>query len=258
MAQSDTGATGGRQAADSLADATSRQLVVTSAIAEDVASGRLQPGDRLGSERSLAERLGVSRVTVRNALRILAQDGLIVSAPGRGHFVAPAGFGEPPNRMMGFTELAGMLGLTASARVISTETRAATYDEASALRIVPGAALFDVVRLRFLDDLPVVVDRTRLSLGRIPDIENVDFTRASLFEHLGAAGLPPAKSDFEIQAAPAETEQADLLDVDIGHPLLVIRETGLAADGGPIYLGVAAYRSERYRFRARVDRGALR
>ena len=258
MAPPGTRAVGSQSAAESLADATSRQLLVTRAVADDVASGRLQPSDRIESERSLAERLGVSRVTVRNALRVLAQDGLIVSAPGRGHFVAPAGFGEPPNRMMGFTELARMLGLTASARVISAETRPATYDEASALRIVPGAPLFDVERLRFLDGLPVVVDRTRLSLSRVPDIEDMDFSSASLFEHLGAVGLPPAKSDFEIQAVPAEAEHADLLDVDVGHPLLIIRESGFTADGEPIYLGVAAYRGERYRFRATVDRGALR
>ena len=242
MALPGTDADGSQSAAEPRTDATSRQLVVTTAVANDVASGRLQPGDRLESERSLAERLGVSRVTVRNALRILAQDGLIVSAPGRGHFVAPAGIGEPPNRLMGFTELARMLGLTASARVISAETRPATYDEASALRIVPGAPLFDVERLRLLDGLPVVVDRTRLALGHVPDIEDVDFSGASLFEHLGAVGLPPATSDFEIQAVPAESEDADLLDVDVGHPLLIIRESGRTANGEPIYLGVAAYR----------------
>lgn len=244
--------------ADDLADATSRQLVVTRAVAEDVASGRLKPGDRLESERSLAERLGVSRVTVRNALRILTQDGLIVSASGRGHFVAPAGFGEPPNRMMGFTELARMLGLSVSSRVISSDTRPATYEEARELRMAPGAELLDVVRLRFLDRLPVVIDRTRLSVARVPGIEGLDFSTASLFEHLGSVGLPPAKSDFEIQAVPAETEHADLLDVDEGHPLLNISETGRMADGEPIYIGVATYRGERYRFRATVDREALR
>jgi GntR family transcriptional regulator len=253
-----TGAAETRPTAGSITDVTSRQLVVTKAITNDIANGRLRPGDRLESERSLAERLGVSRVTVRSALRALVQDGLIESAPGRGHFVAPADFGEPPNRMMGFTELAGMLGLAASTRVISAETRAATYDEASALRIVPGAAIFELVRLRALDGLPVVVDRTRISLGRVPDIEGVDFSNASLFEHLGGIGLPPARSDFEIHAIRAEAEQARLLDVDDGHPLLVINESGRTTDGDPIYLGVAAYIGERYRFRATLDRGALR
>lgn len=258
MASSDTDKAGRQAATQSLADPTMRQLVVTKAVADDVASGRLQPGDRLESERSLAERLGVSRVTVRNALRILAQDGLIVSAPGRGHFVAPAGFGEPPNRMMGFTELGRMLGLPVTTQVISSETRPATYDEATELRMVPGAPLLDIERLRFLDGMPVVIDRTRLSLARVPGIGDVDFSSASLFEHLGAVGSPPAMSDFEIQAVPAEAEHAELLDVDEGHPLLMINESGRMADGEPIYMGVAVYRGERYRFRATVDRGALR
>jgi DNA-binding GntR family transcriptional regulator len=247
-----------RSVGDDLADATSRQVVVTRAIAEDVARGRLQPGDRLESERALAERLGVSRVTVRNALRILAQDGLIVSAPGRGHFVAPANFGEPPNRMMGFTELGRLLGLTVSSQVVQSETRPASYEEARELRMAPGAPLLDVVRLRFLDGLPVVIDRTRLSQARVPGVDDLDFATASLFEHLGGVGLPPARSDFEIQAVPAEPEHADLLDVDEGHPLLKITETGRMADEEPIYLGVATYRGERYRFRASVDREALR
>ena len=258
MASRDGPKVNDQSVADDLADATSRQLLVTRAVAEDVASGRLKPGDRLESERALAERLGVSRVTVRNALRILAQDGSIVSAPGRGHFVAPAGFGEPPNRMMGFTELARMLGLPVSTRVISTEARPATYEEAQELRMVPGAALLDVVRLRFLDRLPVVIDRTRLSVARVPGIEELDFSTASLFEHLGSVGLPPAKSDFEIQAVPAEPGHAELLDVDEGYPLLLISETGRTADDEPIYMGAATYRGERYRFRATVDRQALR
>ncbi len=258
MAPPGTAQDGNRSAAESAADVTSRQLVVTTAIANDVASGRLQPGDRLESERALAERLGVSRVTVRNALRVLAQDGLIVSAPGRGHFVAPEGFGEPPNRLMGFTELGRMLGLTVSTRVISAETRPASYDEATTLRMVPGAPLFDLERLRFLDGLPVVVDRSRLSLGRVPDIADVDFSGASLFDYLGSVGSPVAKSDFEIQAIPADTHHADLLDVDTGHPLLMVGDSGVTADGEPIYLGVAVYRGERYRFRATLDRGVLR
>lgn len=247
-----------RSEGDQLVDTTSRQLIVTRAIAEDVASGRLQPGERLESERTLAERLGVSRVTVRNALRVLAQDGQIVSAPGRGHFVAPEGFGEPPNRLMGFTELARSLGLEASTQVISSETRPASYDEARSLRIAPGAPLFDLVRLRFLDGLPVVVDSSRLSLARVPGIERVDFSTTSLFEHLETLGLAPVRSDFEIQAIPAEPDHADLLEVDEGHPLLLVRDSGVAADGEPLYLGVAAYQGERYRFRAALDRGALR
>ncbi|MEX1335638.1 MAG: UTRA domain-containing protein, partial [Candidatus Limnocylindrales bacterium] len=98
----------------------------------------------------------------------------------------------------------------------------------------------------------------RLSLGRVPGIEKVDFSETSLFEHLGSAGLPPARSEFEIQAIPAETEHAELLDVDVGHPLLLVRDSGMTADGETIYMGDAAYRGERYRFRASLDRGALR
>ena len=76
-------------------------------IADEIAGGALEPGDRLPSERELTGRLGVSRATVRRALGELATDGLVTASANRGSFVASGPLVEPPNALLSFTELGG-------------------------------------------------------------------------------------------------------------------------------------------------------
>src|SRR4051794_18791722 len=99
-------------------------------IADDVASGRLLPGDRLPAERALCAQLGMSRATVRRAFAELARDGIVEASVGRGSFVAGTQLMEPPNALLSFTALGAKRGLAATARVLTADVRASTLDEA--------------------------------------------------------------------------------------------------------------------------------
>src|ERR1700741_4534568 len=151
-------------------------------IADAIERGDLAPGDRIPAERALCEQLGVSRVTVRRAFRRLAEDGLIVSGVGRGSFVSQgAPVGEPPNEPRSFSEMARAQGFEPSSRLLSAGSRPAGIEEAEAFGIVPGAAVFELRRLRYLDGVAIALDVSRVPLSLAPELAATDFTAASLY-----------------------------------------------------------------------------
>ena len=228
-------------------------------IADEIASGALKPGDRLPAERAIGERLGVSRVTVRRALGALAGDGIIKSSTGRGSFVASLGpVGEPPNALLSFSELGAARGLVASSRVLRTETRPATIDEADAFRIAPGAQIFELERLRLLDDVPVAINLNRVPIALAPEIATIDFSGAtSLYAVLQSNGVVPTRADFSIQAVAADERHAPLLETDASAPVLFADHKTFDQRGMLVEFGHTVYRGDRYRFRAALLRPAV-
>jgi GntR family transcriptional regulator len=229
-------------------------MLVRRAIEAEIADGTLQPGDRIPSERDLAVRFGVSRVTVRRALGELAEKGLIDSQQGRGTFVAARPLGEAPNTLMSFTAMGESRGLVPSAIVLSQRIEPATLADSDDFRIAPGADVFVLERVRMLDDQPVSVDRTRVPLSRVPGLDTVDFTRASLYAELDKRGAAPVRADYAVAAIAANETEAELLRVEVGSPLLLALTTAYDAADRVVEKGRMAYRGDRYQFRASLTR----
>lgn len=225
---------------------------VKDAIAHHIADGTLEPGAQLPSERSLCERFGISRVTARRALAALVDDGLVVSSPSRGWYVAEGSLFEPPNALLSFTSMARARGFNPTARVVSREVRPSNLDEAETLQIAPGAEVLALERVRLLDDLPVAVHRSLTPLALCPALAEVDFTDASLYEVLmREARVVATAADCTVEATSAGTAIAALLDVDASAPVLVSRQITLDSADRPIEMSTIIYRGDRYRFRTR-------
>jgi DNA-binding GntR family transcriptional regulator len=227
---------------------------VQRAITDEIARGTYRPGDRLPTERALCDRFSVSRVTLRRALRALAEDGILNPSQGRGWFVATGPLSEPPNALLSFTEMAAALGLVASARIVHAGVRPATIDEAEALRIAPGADLFHIQRVRLLDGVPIAVDESRVPLNVAPSLPDEDLTTGSLYATLARHGVEPIWAEFTVLAEQADPRCSRLLGLEAGEPLLVARQTTYDAHDRPIELGHMRYRGDRYRFRATLAR----
>jgi GntR family transcriptional regulator len=223
-------------------------------LLDEIERGVLPPGARLPSERVLCERLTVSRATLRRALRQLSDEGHIESWVGRGTFVRGGLLSDPPNTYRSFTELGAERGLTASARVLSQQVRPALLDESETLRIAPGMEVFDLERLRMLDGLPIAVDHVRVPLAKAPNLATVDFSTASLYSTLEAAGVAPVRGDYGVTAVAADERHAELLEASVGAPLLLVSSTGYEAGGLVIELSETLYRGDRYRFNATLRR----
>lgn len=218
------------------------------ALRSEIENGTLRPGDLLPSERTIAEQLQVSRVTVRRALQQMASDGLI---DGR----RVASFGEDHNTLLSFTAMGAERGLATSSRVLLAEVRDATIDEAELLHVPPGAPVFVLHRARLLGGLPIAIDESHIPHARVKGIEKLDFSATSLYETLEHRyGIIAMRADYAIEATAASKAQAKLLDVEVGAPLLLATETMYDQHDQPTDIGRIVYRGDRYRFRATLLR----
>ncbi|MFB7650414.1 MULTISPECIES: GntR family transcriptional regulator [unclassified Streptomyces] len=251
------------------ADALPLYAQVAARLMDDITAGSARAGDRLPSERVLAERYAVSRVTMRSALADLANRGVIESSPARGWFLTsmsgggadaadapatPPGTAPGGRSVQGFADHALRHGLAARTRVLASAVRPARVQEAEELRIAPGAPLFEMRRLRYLDDLVVVVEHNRLPLALCPRLADTDFGTASLYATLRTAtpGQFPRVADYSVEARQPTPEERELLEITDVTPVLVATQLAYNQDARPLELTVAIYRGDRYRFRASI------
>jgi GntR family transcriptional regulator len=225
-------------------------------LADRIARGELAAGAQLPTERELGDQFGVSRVTVRRALASLTRDGLVYAIQGRGTFVASGRLAEPPNALLSFHELVANEHVTVAAQPLHVDTRPATLDEAETFGIAPGAALFELIRLRTLDELPVAIDSTTLPLAIDPELPGLDWSDESLYARLARAGHAPVSADYAVEARAADGRIARLLGTSTGSPVLVAESEVSDQAGRLIVVGLITYRGDRYRFRSRLTAGS--
>jgi GntR family transcriptional regulator len=221
------------------------------------------PGSRLPSEAERSQLLGVSRVTLRQALSRLQERGLIESKAGRGWFVSDGTtpratrttgrpIFEPPGKLMSFSEMARLKGSIPDSVVLEQQTRPATFEEAEVLAVMPGAHVFVLRRVRRLNGVAIAIDHSVVPLYVLPNAMTIDFQRASLHAAFNAADATLAAAETEVEAILADSEMAELLDVKPGFPLLKVRQAFFDSRGRAVEKGVIIYRSDRYRFRSRL------
>ncbi len=234
-------------------------------IRGEIDKGGLRPGSRLPPERELCRRLGISRVTLRKALNHLVEADVLSASHGRGWYVSRTALEKPekpekgakkewPNSLESFSETAARMGLTPHSEVLRARAEPASIDEAEQLAIAPGTALFHLERVRFLGGVPIALDLTRIPQALVPGIEEVDFTAASLYATLAAAGVEPVRADSTIEATKADEQVAGHLGVAPGDPLLVMRQLAMGAEREPLFASTIQYAGDRYRLRTSFAR----
>lgn len=213
----------------------------------------LQPGARLPSDAELSLEFRVSRMTARNAMQRLVDDGLIAREPGRGSFVTQPPTHRHANRLMTFTQEMLRTGRVPSSRVLSRIIRPSSSSEAADLGIDVSQPVVHVRRLRLADGQPVALESSVLIRSCADVVVAADLATGSLHEALRSAGIIPKRGAATISAAAATGEDAALLGVRQGSPLLVERRVIQEALGRRIEATESRYRADRYALAVRFD-----
>lgn len=206
----------------------------------------LGAGTALPSERVLAERFGVARMTVRLEVDRVVAKGLAARRPGGGTFVvAPR---ETEVLSSSFSRNMRARNLTPGAKVLSRVVGTANEKLAAELEEPPGTPVLSLARLRTADGRPVAIERTHLSLRRYPGLDDLDFdTTPSLYDELETRwSVRPGLVRASIAAAPVGPTEAELLDVGVGAPCLVVTSAPRSASGQVIESSRSLYRTDRY------------
>jgi GntR family transcriptional regulator len=213
-------------------------------LVSQIESGELKPGERLISERDLAQALNVSRITARQAIEALLESGLVYREQGRGTFIA-----EPKMRgVLGFTSFTeDMLsrGMQPTSRVLVQELICVDEKLQSTLKIGPTDYAFHLVRLRCADGQPVAMQSSYMPAQMFPGLEKEDLNNKSLFKVLiEKYYIRPAWTEAEIEAMAASPEEARLLNLKANDPLLVVRGLTFTESFAVVESVRTAYRSK--------------
>lgn len=219
-----------------------------------IADGTLVPGDKLPREERLAASLGVSRMTLRQALSGLETVGTIVRRPGRqgGTFVAQPRIVCDLTGLAGFTEQMRRAHVRAGARVVSAATRAASRTEAHALGLPRTGKVHEVVRVRSADREPLAIEQACFPAALFPDLLDQRLT-GSLYRLLGRRyDHAPHTASEVLEPVISSPEQARLLRIEAGSPLMLIERTAFTASGIAVEHAHDVFRADRTRITLRT------
>jgi GntR family transcriptional regulator len=208
-------------------------------------------GARLPSERSLSQEFGVSVVTLRHALSLLAQDGWIRKVAGSGSYVTRPTVQIGPS-LTSFTEDMKRRGLAPSARVLRAETLPANAEIAENLSLRPGTHAFLLERIRYADREAMCHE-----IGVLPEqygklLEDSDL-KGSIHAALAERGILIQTAQRSVRAVVASDRESHLLNLPPRSPLLEIVDVFYDAFASPIHYARSRYRFDRYEVRSNLD-----
>jgi GntR family transcriptional regulator len=224
-------------------------------ILEGLIAG-VEPGAPIPSERALAERYGVARMTVRTELDRLVSEGLAYRVQGRGTFVGVAPVAQSME-LSSFTEDMRARGMTPGSRVLAQDVVPSSDVVAARLGLAPGAAVVRVHRVRTADDEPMAVEEAFLPAARFVGLESEDLAGGSLFELIEARwGVELPFAEQRVVAVRIADDQARLLGVDPDQPGFLFRTLAHEPGGQPVFYAWSLYRGDRYEIQLRQRRAA--
>ena len=229
-------------------------LQIKTVLAQRILDGEYAPHERLPSESELMKVFGVSRITVRQALRDLHGDGLVFSVQGKGTFVSKPKAVQDVQRLQGFGESVVPQGFEASTRMIGLQEVRPSQEVAEALGLKQTDSVVEIKRIRYLNREPISVDHSfyPAEIGR--KLAGRDLTQ-DIFPMLeNEFDLLLDHADLRIEATLADDEQARLLNCDVAAPVLLIRRLVFDQQGNKIAFEFLSHRGDAFQYHLRADR----
>lgn len=213
-------------------------------LRQQIEDGEIGSGEALPSERDLCKISGASRVTVRKAIELLIEEGLLSRRQGSGTYVTPR-IQAPGSFLSSFSEDAEARGEATDTIWIMKVIGAPTEDEARILELPEGTDVARLSRVRMAGGEPLAIENAVVPADMLPDIAQLG---NSLYQALDLCGNRPVTGQQKIRAALAGSTEAGLLSIPESSEILRIERLTRRADGRPVELTRSAYRGERYEF----------
>ena len=203
-----------------------------------------KPGDKLPNEMEISAMFGVSRITVRKALELLVEEDILSKRQGVGAFVTGKKLVRSMNVMMGFTQTCEANGQKATSRLLFAGLNEARPADIKLLGVKEGDSVISLRRLRFCDNVPVMVEEVRLQRS-FAYLLGEDLT-GSLHKMLAENGIKVVKGVKTISISCATKEESSLLGMGEGTALLLQRDISYDENGQAVYRSKSVINADRY------------
>ena len=224
-------------------------------IVEEIKSGEFEVDSLIPTEKELSEQFDISRTTVRQAITELVQEGWLYRVKSKGTFIARQKIRQDfLSKLETFYEQMNRIGVTPSTQVLDFHVVKANLEVAESLEIAEGSQVFHLLRLRDGDQEPVVIVETYLPYERCAFLEGNDYEKISLYDSLSANPETKIVSARRfVEAAAASSEDAKILNIKKGAPILMTHTVGLNHSGIPLEYSIARYRGDMSGFQIYVQ-----
>jgi GntR family transcriptional regulator len=220
-----------------------------------IESGELKPGDSIQSERELSEKYEISRMTVRQALQELVNDGRLVREQGKGTFLAEPKISQGLFKLTSFSEDMISRGMKPGAYVIDVTVQLPSTSVQEALKIKASSSVIILTRVRLADDKPMALEMTHLPQLRFGGLEHESFEGISLYKLIESKyGITPVSASQTIEVGMPTADEMNLLQVTSAIPVMLIKRVTYDQEGNPYEFVKSIYPGDRYKFHAELVR----
>jgi len=201
------------------------------------------------TETELCEEYGVSKITVREAIKILVKDGRLSRKPGKGTFVTRPKIEQKLNRFFSFTKWAQANGLEPASRILRVETVACDRHIANHLMIEEGEQVTRIERLRLGNNEPLTLEVIWVPCRLCLDLHLHDLANVPLNDILqNEYGIPLVRATESIEAETADEYLARLLAIEKDVVMLHVEHTAFTRGNQIVYFVTTSYRGDRVKF----------
>lgn len=226
-------------------------------LRQQIENGDYQPHDAIPSERHLEDRYNLSRPTIRQSIDLLARQGYLYRVHGKGTFVSPPKLQKGILELTSFSEDMRKRGLKPGHKILEFDYVLPDNQTTRQLEITdPNKKVLRIKRLRFGDDIPIGIQDSYLDLEKSQTITREEMGESgSIYAILQEKyGIYPAEADETLEVTLATRDEADLLQIAEGSPLLLNERTLWSQDRKAIEFVRILYRGDRYKYFLRLTR----
>lgn len=210
---------------------------------------KLKPHDKLPSERELSEMFNLNRSTLRGAIQILIEEGKIYKEAGVGNYVAEPKMIRNLNMMDSLTKFVESNQKTIRSKVLSANIIESNKQITKNLKIPLGTQVFQLTRLRYIDNIPVSIETSFLNYEKFPGIDGKDFENQSLYYVMeNEYGAKIIKGKEKLGLTFATSDEAQRLEIENEEPIFFISGVTTDDDGNPVEYFRSVVRPDKIKF----------